>query len=267
MKIHWFVESFPNDSSYRELEDEIKAQGHLLTSLKNYNNQIFTPLSGECYLFNGSVKMCQTMKERLPYSCNTLWFTEYNYKCSKYYTYFGDLLFNREYTIMSLKEVIRNKFFIYGLFGRQAKIFLRPDSGAKPFVAELVDLQDIDKFANNYKSIQNELVLVSNPKNIRGEYRFIVSANKDIIAHSTYLYQGLVTRIPFVPRKAKEKCEDILRANYHPDVVYCIDIVEDTEGIFWLMELNAYSSCCLYSCDKKAIVEKVSKIAMDIYRG
>ena len=58
-------------------------------------------------------------------------------------------------------------------------------------------------------------------------------------------------------------CEEVLAHGWHPDPVYVIDIVEDNNGKFWLMELNSFSSAGLYACDKQAIVREVSAIATE----
>ena len=82
---------------------------------------------------------------------------------------------------------------------------------------------------------------------------------------SSYRYQGLLTRIPSAPHGATEKCKELLEVGYYPDNVFCIDIAQDNDGNFWMMELTSFSSAGLYATKKEPIVNRVSEIAMEDY--
>jgi len=262
----WIVENWAKEVSYTELLKALDEMGYQYYDLKDFKKSMWIePLfPSDCVVFQGSIQMAKLIKETMDHCAPVAWMTSENYLCSKYYSRMGALLFNDNYAMMSLNEVARRKFFCYGTWGKEASIFIRPDSGDKPFQAQLVDIQDIDRLVKNYADVGHELVVVSTPKNIKGEYRFIVSKD-GIIAHSTYRYQGLRSYIPAVPKGAYKKCEEVIAVGFHPDPVYCVDIVEDNDGDFWLMELNSFSSCGLYACDKKAIIKEVSRIAEKEY--
>ena len=104
-------------------------------------------------------------------------------------------------------------------------------------------------------------MVVSSPKTIIWEGRFITSREKEIIAHSTYRFQGQVTKIPSVPEGAMALCKELLEVGYYPDSVFCIDICQDADNNFWLLEINSFSSAGLYEADKMKIVQRVSAIA------
>ena len=145
-------------------------------------------------------------------------------------------------------------------------IFVRPDSGEKTFQAQLLDLQDFDKFWENgiqSSATDTDTVIISTPKKINGEFRLVCSKYNggEIIAASTYQYQGKSTLIPSVPPQAIEKCKEILNVGWYPDSVFCVDIFQDADGNCWLGELTSFSSAGLYATNKKKVVEKVSEIA------
>jgi hypothetical protein len=263
----WVVENWSKEASYLELEKALQETNLQYIMLRDFVKDEWTlpKFKQECVVFQGSIQMAKLMKSTMTHCSPVSWMTSENYLCSKYYSYFGSLLFNDRYAMATLKEVARNKFYFYGTLGKESSIFLRPDSGDKTFQAQLLDIQDLDRFVVENESEQHSLVLVSTPKNIKGEYRFIVSP-KGIIAHSTYRYQGLITKIPAVPKGATQKCLEVINVGFHPDPVYCVDIAEDGDGNYWLLELNSFSSCGLYACDKKAIVNQVTEIAMDEYK-
>ncbi len=124
-----------------------------------------------------------------------------------------------------------------------------------------MDFLDLGRFIDNHNDCLHDLVLVSTPKNILWEGRIIVSKYKDIIAHSTYRFQGQVTKIPSIPEGATKLVKELLEINYYPDSVFCYDICQDNDGKFWLLELTSFSSAGLYAANKEDIINKVSEIA------
>jgi hypothetical protein len=106
----------------------------------------------------------------------------------------------------------------------------------------------------------DELVIISTPKNIIGEWRFICSEEK-IIAVSSYKFHGLDTKIPSAPIKATNLVDKILKRGNMPDKVFSVDICQGQDEEFYLLEFNAFSTCGTYACNKKAIIEEVTKIA------
>ena len=131
---------------------------------------------------------------------------------------------------------------------------MRPDSGEKDTPAQLVDLQDMDKFVASYD--YHGLAVVSSPKNILGEWRFVVTKNK-IIAVSSYRFQGVLTCVPSAPKAATVFVEKVLENGYHPDPLFCIDVAQDMDGNFWVMELTSFSSAGLYACNPKNIADAI----------
>lgn len=265
MKTHWIVENMTHESSYDELIKEIKRLGHpikvLTKGYKHSDLDEFRDGSKNPIIFLGSIEMTEIIKKELLPTCFPVAFCTFeNYLCSKYMSYFGKYLFNDRYAMVSLAELQRQKFFYYGVFGKEALLFVRPDSGQKPFQAQLVDLLDIDRFTEREKERSHQTVVVSSPKTIRGEWRFVVSKDQEIIAMSTYQYQGQITKIPSAPPAAIELVKEILKVGYYPDTIFCIDICEDNDGNYWLLELNSFSSAGLYACNKEKIVTRVSDI-------
>ncbi len=162
---------------------------------------------------------------------------------------------------LTTSEMARQRWMVYGALGKEGVVFVRPDSGEKTFQAQLVDAQDLDEFVRVHEKEQHDMVLVSTPKNIWWEGRFVCHQN-EIIAHSTYKLQGQRTLVPSVPKGATECCQRALERNYRPDTVFCVDVCGiDHSSEFFVLELNAFASSGLYACNKEIIVERVSQIA------
>lgn len=266
--MQWIVENFTNEPSYLELVTAIQEAGHGLKEIKGdfkyadvseFNNNV------QPVVFLGSIQMSSLIARELINAYPVIYNSITNYRCTEYYSRFGELLFNDKYAFVTLRELRRQKFHFYGTYGKESLIFVRPDSGQKTFQAQLIDIVDIDRFVENNKDYEHSLVLVSTPKTIRGEWRFVVTDEREIVTYSTYQFQGQVAKVPGAPSGAIKFVNNVMEVGYHPDSIYCVDVAEDADGNFWLLELTSFSSAGLYACDKKKIVEKVSTIATRDY--
>lgn len=262
--VNWITENFTKDSSYQEMTDEIKKQGMNLVEIKGgyKHSDLDTVREGKhCVMFLGSIEMTAMVRKEIPNCFPVAFCTDENYRCINYMSHFGKYLFNDRYTMMSLAELQRQKFLVYGIYGKEALIFIRPDSGRKPFQAQLLDMLDIDRFVINNDHLKHDLVVVSSPKTIRGEWRYIVTDEQEILGFSMYRYQDQITRIPSAPSGAEELVKELLKVGYYPDKVFTLDVCEDNDGNFWMMEMNSFSSAGLYASKKANIVKRVSEIA------
>jgi len=52
----------------------------------------------------------------------------------------------------------------------------------------------------------------------------------------------------------------LTEVRWTPDPVFMMDVCE-TEGQFWLVELNGFSCSWLYQCDLTAVVSQASEVA------
>jgi len=263
MKTHWIVENFVKEPSFKELTAAIKELGYSLTEINgDYQRDMVSGISNQCVMLNGSIKMVKLVKEALSHCHPVTYCTFEKYSCSAYYSHFGPYLFNDKYCLMSLRELVRQKYDVWGHYGKDSVLFIRPDSGEKTFQAGLLDIIDLAHLYDSNKDCEHDLMLVSTPKNIKWEGRFIVSKEGEIIASSTYRFQGKVALIPSVPEETTKFCKKLLNTvDYHPDSVFCYDICQDSDGECWLLELTSFSSAGLYATNKAAIVKKVSEIA------
>jgi len=266
MKVNWIIENLVKEKSFLELSEEAKKQGYNVQDIKgDFKHDDIKQYQNECVVFNGSIEMCKLVSNQLAGQFNyPITYSNFdNYLCSKYYGILGKYLFNDNFVMLPLSELKRRMYQFYGMFGKEASIFIRPDSGDKTFKGGILDLSDADGFFNEFELYMNDLVIISTPKNMVGEWRFICTKYKEILAVSSYIYQGLITRVPSAPIKATEFCSSILEEGYFPDSVFCVDIVQDTDGNFWLMELTSFSSAGLYAAKKENIIRRVSEIAWE----
>lgn len=276
MKARWIIENFTDSEDYRNLISAVQGLGRDCFVIDKRNHFDFDSSGykeNECVIFQGSINMTHNIRQRLPKGCFPIAYnTSSNYLCSAYYPVFKDSLFNDRYEFTTALDLTENKFKYYEKFGKDAMIFIRPDSGEKTFSGQLLDLQYFDRFWNNHivcNAKDEDVIIVSTPKQINGEWRFVCSKYNggEIIAVSTYMYQGKRTFIPSAPAKATELCQSLLKKGYYPDSVFCIDICQDADGNFWLLELTSFSSAGLYATDKVKVAEKVTAIVEEEYKA
>jgi len=266
MKSKWIIEDFNDDQFTKELVQAVKDSGREvdITSYIPFRGGKYPQFDpNDCCVFHGSIQMAlQLREEKNP---DWVFMTPENYLCSKYYPKVEEFLLNKDYFITTAYRLKIDKWRIYQIYAEDACIFVRPDNGIKSFTGQLIDLQDFDRVWGGTDHIHfnvkdEDVVIVSSPKNIQGEWRFICSNLGEIIACSTYIYQSKKTYIPSAPTGATELCKEILKNGYYPDVVFSIDICQGTDGKFYFLEYNAFSSCGLYASNKETIVKKVSEL-------
>ncbi len=274
-EVTWIIENLSKEVGSTELAAAVEKAGHplikingdycrgMIDHLNMDNDNMNISLPNSCVIFHGSIEMAKLVRSHLDGTCQPVVYCDFpKYKCSSYYSYFGNFLFNDKYVMMSLGEIARNKFFLYGNFGKEALMFIRPDSGEKTFQAQLVDILYLDKFIAKNDDIKHDLVLISTPKTIKWEGRFLVNRNKEIITYSTYQFQGQKTLIPAVPNEALDKCKEILNVGYCPDSIFCVDICQGEDNKFYLLELTSFSSAGVYAMDKNKVVAGVNAMAI-----
>lgn len=272
MKCRWIIENFTDSEDYNELIQAVKDNGNDCYVISKRNNFDFSPdryVEDECVLFQGSIQMTRHCKKVLPKGCLPIAFcTEEKFLCSRYYPHVKELLFNDKHRFTTVQELKANMFDFYKEFGKEAMIYIRPDRGDKPFSGQLLDMQDFDRFWKNNvvcTADEKDTIIVSTPKTVQGEWRYVCTFDKEILAFSTYSYQGKRTYVPAVPPGATELVKKVLDTKYWPDPVFCVDVCQDADGTFWLMELTSFSSAGLYSCNKKPIAKRVSEIAEQVH--
>ena len=266
--MYWFIEIFDSGDGSAELAKAAREANHEVI-VKSYFPYCDIDYGGLCItpadkvMFHGSFQTLSEFQKECSIASPGAWCNLHHFQCSIYFAHLGKFLLNNNYAILPVAELQRMKWDVYKAFAKDAKIFVRPDKGIKSFTGQLLDLQDFDRFWNNstYCSAEpTDLIVISSPKEIQGEWRIVVSSKGEIVAVSSYMYQSNRTYIPGAPNGAIEFVKEILKVGYHPNPMYVMDIAQDTNGKFHLIELNAFSTSSLYVCDMNAIVKKVEEL-------
>lgn len=179
-------------------------------------------------------------------------------RCQVYHTYWGSRLFNVDYLLMTLGEVIRNFGKIQRTFDSK-ELFVRPDTNDKIFNGGVYDKEDLERLLLADLSPET-LCSVSPSYAIDAEWR-IVMQGRQAVTGSMYRKDGELFQ--------KEDMEPALFAESfeaYPGLppVYVLDIALSA-GRYWLLEVGAINCAGFYACDLDKIVQTMSLEAELMY--
>lgn len=271
MKPSWIIQTNMEGVDTKQMIAEVTAQKMIVHPIEHrlglqayfssYNPQ-------DCIVCYGDIDFVRQVRTHAPFVpgayCNF-----HNMKCSTYYAYFGEHLLNQNYRMMPAGDLLRRWYKLTTTFSRTGgvanrSLFIRPDSGAKPFTGYIVSPDEKDKIKTLIQTIGAETLIVVTPeKKITAEWRFVICDRK-VVTGCQYLPE----EFPLSPESIRTNPPSLFRlANliasheWQPDRCYTADIAE-SEGNVSLLEINSWSCAGLYDCDMRLIVEHVSRAAV-----
>lgn len=290
-KIKWIIDKYLFDEYEERLVTAIKKSGAYVyfyddTCGEPFKDWVMKRFNDtEIVIFHGSLQHGKIIN-KLPLYPSTFMTIE-NYECYKYYGFYGNELLNRDYMMMGLNDVVRNKFNITKFVSEkqypiaedlQKRLFIRPSNGYKTFPGQFMRICDLEREVNTLlKSYGGDfidpttLVLISKYQKITEEYRFIVIDN-EVISGSLYLDEhNMKTLKPYYNRlctdeKAKEYAIKVSKL-YTPDFAYTLDICKTVNGEFKVLEINSFNCASMYGNDYDLVVESINKLAIKEYNN
>jgi hypothetical protein len=188
------------------------------------------------------------------------WCTTENLDCTAYYAYFGKFLLNQNYAIMPGVEAIRQREWLFSVFGVDDEVFFRPTGCHKLFVGRRTTRESFASALAPARYDPMTPVVIAAPRPIQREWRLIVSGDR-VIGASQYAVAGKRAITPGCPDDVRDFVSAMLaEVRWRPDPIFMLDICESA-GRLWLVELNSFSSSWLYQCDMASVVAEASELA------
>jgi len=276
MKVGWLLDPSVFPKEHEELAAAIVRQGHEIKSVarpdlpytwadtKFAYRKLFP--KGACVVTHGDIDLVNRVR------ADALWTpgvfaTVEHFFCSHYYAHFGRFLLNQNYAMLPFAELLRRADWLFAAFGRDGRIFVRPDSPLKLFTGLLASQANFERdveFMGFYEFPRESLVVVSTPRTICREWRFVI-ADGQIVAGSQYKERDENIVQPGYDDGAFSFAQDVLATGYAPDPVWVLDVCHTDDGQYHLLEIGGFSFAGLYACDKDAIVQAVSAVAGRIH--
>jgi hypothetical protein len=188
------------------------------------------------------------------------WCNIKNLDCATYCLHFGSYLLNGRHALLPGVEAIGREEELFGQFGANDEIFVRPGGVQKLFPAKVVHKENFQEALAAARYDPSMHVLVSPPKEIGREWRLVV-AGDELVAASQYRDNGAVSISPECPVHVTEYAADVLRrVPWRPDSLFVMDVCESDDCLY-VLELNSFSCSGFYECDAEAIVRAASAAA------
>lgn len=190
-----------------------------------------------------------------------------HFYCSRYYPHLDQYLLNRDHLILPFCDLASRSNELFDKYGRDGRIFVRPDSPLKLFTGLVVARDTLEKdleYMAFFEFPAEAPVIISSPKAIAGEWRFII-ADRQVVASSKYKNGEQLIAEPGAEDGAQALAERIAGDDFSPDPVWVLDVCKTADGAFHLLEIGGFSFSNLYACDKDAVVRAVSRVALRGY--
>ena len=273
MKVHWLIDADMFAAYRDDLVAAIRAQGNDVKQIHAPRPPYRWDDAGcsyrdtfpkeACVIALGDIELVTRIHHERRWSPGAFCTVE-NFACSSYYCHFGSYLLNQDYVMLPFGELARRKEFLFDTFGRDDGIFVRPDSPLKLFTGQVASRNTFDadlEFMAFYEFPVSSLVLVSSPKRITAEWRFVI-ADQKVVTGCLYKSENGLEPQPIVETSAYGLAAQIASHEYQPDPVWIVDICMTDDNSLHLLEIGGFSFADLYTCDKAAIVKAVSQAAI-----
>lgn len=192
------------------------------------------------------------------------WCSDARLACSCYYAYFGAHMLNQRYTILPGVEALRHADRLFDSYGRDGKIFARPDAVQKIFTGAVTERRGFERVLAPALYDPATLVLLAEPQTIGREWRLLV-AHGQVVAASQYLDSGQRLLEAGCPDEVRGFAERVLATvAWRPDPLFMMDVCESEAGLR-ILELNSFSCSGFYLCDPGAIVAAASEAAAGLW--
>lgn len=221
----------------------------------------------DCVVFYGNIALAKKIIKYCPWIPG-IYFTEKNFYCTEYYSNYSKFLLNKDYIILPVGELIRQKDFVFKIFNSN-KVFIRPNTGIKIFGGDVFPKESFDykikDLIKYHQLLNSDLVLIACAKNILQEYRFVVSG-VDVISGSRYIQNDEISISSEIEQSVLEFAKQVCKEVKNPvDKIYTLDIakylVENKEE-YAVVEVNSFSCSGLYASDKVKVFKCASEIAL-----
>jgi hypothetical protein len=214
---------------------------------------------GDCVIAYGTFPFARQVQLHRRWTPGA-WCDPQNLDCTTYFAHFGRFLLNEYYAIMPGVEAIRQRDWLYEVFGPEGEVFARPTGCHKVFTGRCIHKDDFVSALGPTRYDPATLVTVAAPKEIGTEWRLVVAGDR-VVAASRYAEQGSRSVAPGCPSDVRAFAESMLaEVRWRPDPVFMMDLCE-SDGRLWLVELNGFSCSWLYQCDLGEVVARAGELA------
>ncbi len=154
------------------------------------------------------------------------WCSPENLGCTTYYAHFGRFFLNQHYAFLPGVEAIRQREWLFTVFGRDDTVFARPSGCQKLFVDRLIDRESFASALAPARYDPATLVVIAAPRPIGREWRLVVVGDR-LVAASQYALNGSRAFAPDCPAEVRAFAESMLsEVRWRPAPIFLLDVGE-----------------------------------------
>ncbi|WP_169978405.1 ATP-grasp domain-containing protein [Tautonia rosea] len=221
-------------------------------------------LRGRAVIFHGSLGNADAIARGLPWQPGAFCDAE-AFRCSRWYPKASRWLLHRRWVVVALNQLVDDPGSVLAPLGHPDAVFVRPDSPLKPFSGRVVrqDGLSLRAFDHGFYFDDETLPVVVAPvRQVEREWRYVV-VGRDVVAGNSYEADGRIATADDPNGAPRRFAGQIARDLELPQEVSVLDVCE-ADGDLHLLELNPFSGADLYACDRPAVVDAVSRVALSI---
>lgn len=271
MSVKWLVDtSILEGRLNNHLPEVIRAQGHDIFEVAYYKGTELPVIpfdSQDCVVIYGSHQFNRAVGLGR-FRPGSLGLTERTNVAAYLSNLPLEWFLNADGVFTTWEQFKQRKDFWYDLV-QGDRIFVRPNSGFKTFTGLVIPKHDWEHELNamdQLTSVMPEtLIVVAKPKELLGEFRFVVADGK-VLTGSEYRWDNkLDIRIDY-PIECYELAKQVAEHDWQPDFAYTCDVALTPNGAK-VVELNSFCCAGLYACDLEKVVSGISAVALKEWRG
>lgn len=265
MKLGWIIDKLMIDKNPHLSIQKIEEYKLPFKIIFSYFDELdYLKLDEETvYILYGSLKFVKTCRSLFKNKVIDFGVND-KFNATYYYDYIDpeDVL-NADRIFMNFGLLKKKKKFVFDVF-KSDTIFIRPNSGMKPFTGFTVNYDWFDSEMNAlYQTssvIDSTICLIAPEKKILQEIRFFIAEN-ELITGSTYSWDSNFYATRDWSNESAELAKKVASKYQHLDTCFVCDIAIVPDEGPKVIELNSFSCAGAYASDFREILHRVTEIA------
>lgn len=264
MSVTWYIHGAA-DKWVHQLENAVGETGHnsIIIDLPPFSHELFDPVDGPKVLYGGTRLVEAAAKD--PRWKDAVWYNAEKSRWSENYARWHRNTITRNPHLTTFRQI---QFLPFDL---GEYVFVRPDYDLKEFAGEMMSFGKLIEWRNRLFDITGEPgltmdvdtpIIVAKPQEIGKEWRLFI-VDGQIVDCSRYKWGGRASMERECPDRLIHYVDGLLRM-YNPTPVFTLDIGEDKNSLFGIIEQNCFNSSGWYRVDLPLVVDAVSKYVESI---
>lgn len=213
--------------------------------------------------YHGSIQTAKLAQAGTAWQVHAPW---QDLRCSSYYKVLAGNIFQEDAVFTTLKDFYQDHEDLFrSSLVEDASLFVRPDGNDKLFTGGCISKDDFEhgyQLMVFYEPPPETPIVIARPQRILAEARFLVVGGK-LITGSYYRTGKARLRLAASPDLlsiAEKHLQFCLDRGFDPAPSWVLDLAQNAEGTWKIIEVGATSCCGLYKCNTDAFLKALDGV-------